>query len=128
MTATMTLDFSTPHVLRTVKEYNAAVAEVDRLLDANPKKGSTAHDRLEFLSVLIAAYEDAHMPEPRNPTPQEAVDFFLEQHEMTRAELAPVMGGRSRVSDFFKGVRALSTSQMKALRELLGVPADLLLG
>jgi HTH-type transcriptional regulator / antitoxin HigA len=127
MTATM-LDFSTPHVLRTVKEYNAAVAEVDRLLDANPKKGSTEHDRLEFLSVLIAAYEDAHVPEPRNPTPQEAVDFFLEQHEMTRAELAPVMGGRSRVSDFFKGVRALSTSQMKALRELLGVPADLLLG
>jgi HTH-type transcriptional regulator / antitoxin HigA len=128
MTATMTLDFSTPHVLRTAKEYNAAVAEVDRLLDANPKKGSTEHDRLEFLSVLIAAYEDAHLPEPRNPTPQEAVDFFLEQHEMTRAELAPVMGGRSRVSDFFKGVRALSTSQMKALRELLGVPADLLLG
>jgi HTH-type transcriptional regulator / antitoxin HigA len=128
MTATMTLDFSTPHVLRTAKEYNAAVAEVDRLLDANPKKGSTEHDRLEFLSVLIAAYEDAHLPEPRNPTPQEAVDFFLEQHEMTRAELAPAMGGRSRVSDFFKGVRALSTSQMKALRELLGVPADLLLG
>jgi HTH-type transcriptional regulator / antitoxin HigA len=128
MTATMTLDFSTPHVLRTAKEYNAAVAEVDRLLDANPKKGSTEHDRLEFLSVLIAAYEDAHLPEPRNPTPQEAVDFFLEQHEMTRAELAAVMGGRSRVSDFFKGVRALSTSQMKALRELLGVPADLLLG
>jgi HTH-type transcriptional regulator / antitoxin HigA len=128
MTATMTLDFSTPHVLRTVKEYNAAVAEVDRLLDAKPKKGSTEYDRLEFLSVLIAAYEDTHVPELRNPTPQEAVDFFLEQHEMTRAELAPVMGGRSRVSDFFKGVRALSTSQMKALRELLGVPADLLLG
>jgi HTH-type transcriptional regulator / antitoxin HigA len=111
-----------------VKEYNAAVAEVDRLLDENPKKGSTEHDRLEFLAVLIAAYEDAHVPEPRNPTPQEAVDFFLEQHEMTRAELAPVMGGGSRVSDFFRGVRALSTSQMKALRELLGVPADLLLG
>jgi HTH-type transcriptional regulator / antitoxin HigA len=128
MTATMTLDFSTPHVLRTVKEYNAAVAEVDRLLDARPKKGSTEYDRLEFLSVLIAAYEDAHVPELRNPTPQEAVDFFLEQHDMTRAELAPVMGGRSRVSDFFKGVRGLSTSQMKALRELLGVPADLLLG
>ena len=68
MAATMTLDFSTPHVLRTVKEYNAAVAEVDRLLDENPKRGTTKHDRLEFLSVLIAAYEDAHVPEPRDPT------------------------------------------------------------
>jgi HTH-type transcriptional regulator / antitoxin HigA len=128
MAATTTLDFSTPHVLRTVKEYNAAVAEVDRLLDESPKKGTPEHDRLEFLSVLIAAYEDAHVPEPRNPTPQEAVDFFLEQHGMTRAELAPLMGGRSRVSDFFKGVRALSTTQIKALRERLGIPADLLLG
>jgi antitoxin component HigA of HigAB toxin-antitoxin module len=48
MAATMTLDFSTPHVLRTVKEYNAAVAEVDRLLDENPKRGTTKHDRLNF--------------------------------------------------------------------------------
>jgi len=34
------LDFSVPHVLRTVKEYEAAVEEVDRLLDLNPKKGT----------------------------------------------------------------------------------------
>jgi HTH-type transcriptional regulator/antitoxin HigA len=122
-----TLDFTAPHVLRTVREYNAAVAEVDQLLDGNPKKGSADYDRLEFLSVLIKAYEDEHVPELRDPTPQEAVDFFLEQHGMTRAELAECMGGRSRVSDFFKGVRHLSTAQIKALRELLGVPADLLI-
>lgn len=127
MSATRTLDFSTPHVLRTVREYNAAVAEVDRLLDADPKKGTAEYDRLEFLSVLITAYEDEHVPEPRNPTPQEAVDFFLEQRGMTRAELAECMGGRSRVSDFFKGVRQLSTGQIKALRDLLGIPADLLI-
>lgn len=122
-----TLDFSTPHVLRTVREYNAAVEEVDRLLDTNPKKGTEDYDRLEFLAVLIKAYEDAHVPELRDPTPQEAVDFFLDQHGMTRAEIAECMGGRSRVSDFFKGVRDLSTGQMKALRERLGIPADLLL-
>ncbi len=128
MGATMTLDFSRPHVLRTVREYNAAVAEVDRLVDADPKKGTADYERLEFLSVLIKAYEDAHVPQLRDPTPQEAVDFFLEQHGMTRTELAPLMGGRSRVSDFFKGVRALSTTQIKALRERLGIPAELLLG
>jgi HTH-type transcriptional regulator/antitoxin HigA len=127
MAATMTLDFSTPHVLRTVREYNAAVAEVDRLLDSNPKKGSVDYDRLEFLSVLIEAYENKHVAELRDPSPQEAVDFFLEQHGMTRADLAELMGGRSRVSDFFKGVRQLSTSQIRALRERLGIPADLLL-
>jgi len=40
MAGTITLHFSTPHVLRTVRECNAGVAEVDRLLDVNPKKGS----------------------------------------------------------------------------------------
>jgi antitoxin component HigA of HigAB toxin-antitoxin module len=37
------------------------------------------------------------------------------------------MGGRSRVSDFFSGKRGLSTAQIKALSNLLGIPADLLL-
>lgn len=37
------------------------------------------------------------------------------------------MGGRSRVSDFFRGVRELSTGQIGALRDRLGIPADLLL-
>jgi HTH-type transcriptional regulator/antitoxin HigA len=127
MAATTTLDFSTPHVLRNGREYNAAVGEVEQLLDAQPKKGTRDYERLEFLSVLIQAYEEKHVERLRDPTPQEIVDFMLEQKGLTRAELAEVMGGRSRVSDFFRGVRALSTSQIKALRELLGIPADLLL-
>jgi HTH-type transcriptional regulator/antitoxin HigA len=121
------LDFSIPHVLRTAREYDAAVTDVDRLLDMNPKKGTAEHDRLEFLSVLIEAYEVAHEPEPRGVTPQEVVDFMLEQKGMTRAELADIMGGRSRVSDFFRGKRGLSTAQVRALGNLLGIPADLLL-
>jgi HTH-type transcriptional regulator/antitoxin HigA len=122
------LDFSVPHVLRTVRAYDAAVREVARLLDLSPKKRTVEYDRLEFLSVLIEAYEDAHEPEPRDVTPQEAVTFMLDQKGMTRAELADIMGGRSRVSDFFNGKRGLSTGQVKALRNLLGIPADLLLG
>jgi HTH-type transcriptional regulator/antitoxin HigA len=46
---------------------------------------------------------------------------------MTRTELAEVMGGRSRVSDFFSGKRELSKRQIEALRDKLGIPADLLL-
>lgn len=53
MAAETALDFSTPHVLRNTREYRAAVAEIDRLLDADPKRGTVEHDRLEFLSVLV---------------------------------------------------------------------------
>lgn len=60
-------------------------------------------------------------------TPQSVVEFMLEQRGMTRAELAPLMGGRSRVSDFFAGKRRLSMEQVRALRDALGIPADLLI-
>ena len=127
MATVIALDFSRPHVLRTVKEYNAAVAEIDRLLDLNARKGSAEDDRLEFLTVLVEAYENEHVPELRDVTPQEVVNFFLDQHNATRTELAELMGGRSRVSDFFNGKRELSTAQIKALRARFGIPADLLL-
>lgn len=122
-----TLDFTKPHVLRNAREYRAAVTEIDALLDRDPKRGSEAFDRLEFLSVLVGAYEDEHDPVDETGTPQTIVDFMLEQHGMTRADLAPLLGGRGRVSEFFAGKRRLSITQIQRLREALGIPADLLI-
>ena len=55
------LDFTKPHVLRDETEYQAAVDEIDHLLDVDPEPASEAYDRLEFLSVLVQAYEDARI-------------------------------------------------------------------
>jgi HTH-type transcriptional regulator/antitoxin HigA len=124
----MLLDFSRPHVLRNAKEYRAAVMEIDRLLDANPKARSEAYERLEFLSVLVQAYEDQHDPiDESGGTPQSVVAFILEQRGMERAALAPLMGGKARVSEFFAGKRGLSIAQIRSLREEFGIPADLLI-
>ena len=124
---TARLDFTKPHVLRTVREYRMAVGEIDALLDGNPKAGSEARDRLEFLSVLVQAYEDEHDPIDETGTPQSVVDFMLEQRGMTRADLGRFMGGRARVSEFFSGKRRLSIAQIRTLRDALGIPADLLI-
>ena len=121
------LNFTKPHVLRNEEEYDTAVAEIDTLLDADPQPGSEEYDRLEFLSVLVQAYEDSHLPTDEQPTPQEVVDFMLEQRGFSRADLAKWLGGRSRTSEFFNGIRPLSIRQIGALREHLGIPADLLL-
>lgn len=126
--ATALLDFTKPHLLRSAREYKAAVGEIDRLLDDDPRRGTQDYDRLEFLSVLVEAYEDEHDPMDDSGTPREIVAFMLEQHGLTRTDLVPILGSKSRVSEFFSGKRALSVSQMKALREELGIPADLLLG
>jgi HTH-type transcriptional regulator / antitoxin HigA len=121
------LDFTEPHVLRNEKEYAAAIREIERLLDEDPQAGSTAHERLEFLSVLVEEYEDRVYPMDA-VSPQQAVSFMLEQKGMARSELSELMGGSSRVSDFFSGKRDLSKTQVQALRVHLGIPADILLG
>jgi HTH-type transcriptional regulator / antitoxin HigA len=130
MGATIRLDFTTPHALRSDAEYEAAAAAVDELIaEGFPADGSPEADRLDFLSALIMAYDAQHVRfgVDVETTPQEAVEFGLQQHGMTRADLAPIMGGKSRVSEFFAGVRSLSITQVGALRERLGLPADLLI-
>ena len=124
---TTVLDFSRPHILRSEAEYNAAIAEIECLLDGNPQAGSEAFDRLEFLSVLVEHYEDEHYP--MGPvTPRDAVTFMLEQKGLSRADLHDIMGGKSRVSEFFGGKRELSKSQIEGLHQLMGIPANVLLG
>ena len=120
------LDFSRPHVLRGEEEYSAAVARVDVLLRTEVLEGSPEWEELEFLSVLIEAYESEH-DAVKPATPQEVVEFLLEQRGLTRGALYPLMGGKSRVSEFFSGKRPLSMSQLRKLSSSLRVPADSLL-
>lgn len=122
------LDLATPHVLRTREEYETVVAEIDRLLDIEPQPFSPEYDRLELLSLLVEDYDQKHHPiNDDDLTPHDVVDFALEQHGLTRADLAEILGGRSRVSEFFSEKRALSRSQILALRSRFGISADLLL-
>ena len=122
------IDIPMPHVLRTAEEYEAAVAEIDRLLDLDPDPLTEESDRLELLAVLVENYEARHDPiDDSELTPQDVVDFMLDQKGMSRADLAGIMGGRSRVSEFFNDKRELSKGQIQALREKLGIPADLLM-
>ena len=125
---TTVLDIATPHILRTKAEYEDAVTEVDRLLRMDPQSGSDEYDRLELLGVLISEYDERHDPiDDSDLTPQQIVEFMAEQKGLTRGELAKVMGGRSRLSEFLRSERDLSKGQIEALRTHLELPADLLL-
>lgn len=122
------VEISNAGTIQSEEEYDRAVRVLAELLDRDPEAGTEEHDLLEFLSVLIEAYEAKHYPsEMFATTPQDVVDFVLEQKGMQRADLAEIIGGKSRVSEFFAGKRELSRSQIRALRDVLGVPADLLL-
>lgn len=114
--------------IRNDNEYNEIVSELDDLSDSDPAEGSPAHDRMELLGILISAYEDEHITPLTPGTPQELVRFMAEQNGLGSSELAEILGGRSRLSEFLNENRELSKSQILRIREALGIPADLLLG
>lgn len=117
------------HPIRNDEEYNAFVREVDELLDGDFPEGSAEDDLLDLLSVLVEAYEDDHETWTHEKvSPQAVVRFMAEQKQMSQGELAELFGGRSRLSDFMKAKRELSRTQIKALRDALGIAADLLIG
>ena len=121
------LDFTKPHVLRNEAEYTAAVAEIDQLLDLDPPPHSEGYERLEFLSVLVHAYEEAHFPLEQLTTPQDVVTFMLEQKGLSQTDLAEWLGGERPMRAFLQGTSSLSLPQIERLREHLGIPADLLI-
>jgi HTH-type transcriptional regulator/antitoxin HigA len=112
------LDFTKPHVLRNEAEYTAAVAEIDQLLDTAPPPYSEAYERLEFLSVLVQAYEEAHFPLEQLTTPQDVVAFMLEQKGLSHADLAQWLGGENHRLAFLQGTYSLGDFRESFSRRL----------
>lgn len=122
-----TLDVTAVRAFRTKAEYEAALKEAEQLVRLDPGPRSDAGARLRGLAVLIQEYEAEHFPMEFDASPQDIVDFVLDQRDMTRTDLYDLMGGKSRVSEFFSGKRALSLEQVRALWQGLHIPPELLL-
>ena len=82
--------------------------------------------RLAAQARLIASYEEERWP-PRRPNPAAVIRYLMDQHVLTRADLVPLLGTRSRVSEVLRGQRQLSLAMVQRLRARFRVPADLLL-
>jgi HTH-type transcriptional regulator / antitoxin HigA len=51
----------------------------------------------------------------------------MDQHNLTRADMVPILGTPSRVSEVLRGRKELSMAMVQRLRARFRVPADLLL-
>jgi HTH-type transcriptional regulator/antitoxin HigA len=116
----MTMDI---RPIRDDGDYRAALAEVERLWDADP--GTAEGDHVEVLTTLIEDYEARHFPIPA-PDPIAAVVFMMEQMGLSRHDLEPALGSRGRVSEILNRKRPLTLPMVRALSELLHVPMDVL--
>ena len=82
--------------------------------------------RLVAQAQLIEAYERARWPR-RPPGLPVLLAYLMDQHGLTRADLVPLLGTASRVSEVLSGKRELSMTMVKKLRDRFNIPADVLI-
>jgi HTH-type transcriptional regulator/antitoxin HigA len=110
--------------IRTKKDYERALAQIDKLMDAKPN--TRRGDLLDVLVTLVEAYERKHFRiDP--PDPIEAIKYRMEQLQLKPADLAPYLGGKNRVSEVLSGKRKLTVNMMRALHANLNISAESLL-
>jgi HTH-type transcriptional regulator / antitoxin HigA len=110
--------------IRNEKDLTKALARIDRIIDA--RRGTPEYDELEVISTLVEAYENRHHA-IAPPDPVDAIKFRMEQQGLSRVDLAPLMGGKSRVSEVFSRRRPLSLKMIRSLHNSLHIPYDSLI-
>ncbi len=113
------------HPIRNDDDHALALERTEALW--GQPEGSTEAEQLDVLVTLINAYEaEHHVLEA--PDPIEAILFRMEQEGLTRKDLEPMIGGRSRVSEILNRKRPLTLRMIRSLRKGLGLSADVLVG
>ena len=104
-------------------ELARARALVDRLWDS---ENHVDIARPQAQARLIAAYEETKWPR-RPPSTAELIRHLMDQHGLTRADMVPILGAPSRVSEVLAGKKELSMAMVQRLRARFRVSADVLI-
>jgi HTH-type transcriptional regulator/antitoxin HigA len=110
--------------IKTEADYDAALARAAELMDA--EEGTAEADELDVLATLIEAYEDKHYPMGHSD-PIEAIKARMEQQGLTRKDLEPMIGTRTRVAEVLNRKRNLSIGMIRRLHAKLGISAEVLI-
>jgi len=110
--------------IKTKRDYQTAMQRLEAIFDSRP--GTPEGDELEVLSILIEKYENENFPIGL-PDPIEAIRFRMEQLGYNQADLAKVVGLKSRVSEILNRKRKLTLEMIRQLHEALNIPTDVLI-
>jgi HTH-type transcriptional regulator/antitoxin HigA len=110
--------------IRTEQDHRAAVVRIEKLMGAAP--GTPEGDELDVLATLADAYEAKHHAIDA-PDPVTAIEFRMEQQNLSRKDLEPLIGSRARVSEILTRKRPLTLEMVRRVRSGLGISADMLI-
>lgn len=107
-------------------DYDWALQEIERYFDDEPEPGTAEADRFDVLAALIESYEARHWPIDA-PDPIAAVRFRMDQAGYKQADLARLLGSKSRASEILNRRRALTLEYAYKLHIEWHIPAEILI-
>jgi HTH-type transcriptional regulator/antitoxin HigA len=114
---------ATLFVIENDRDHAEAKALIEKLMGSDDTADQA---RMAAQARLIEAYERTRWPR-RTPSLPELLTYLMEQHGLSRADLVPLLGTPSRVSEVLNGKRELSMSMVRKLRDRFRISADLLI-
>ncbi len=112
--------------IRTDGDHRSALAEIEACWGS--PEGTEEGDRLDVLLALVGAYEEKRWPMDidKNFDPIDVLNHAIEELGHPQADLAELLGSRSRASDVLSPRRALTVRMIHTISEAWKIPADLL--
>lgn len=113
-------------VLKSDRDYEAAMQRASELMGTKRPVGSDEEAEFDLLRLVISDYETKRTSEP-SITAVQAIEFRMEQQNLSRKDLVQYIGSPSKVSEVMTGKRPLSIQMIRRLHRGLGIPARALI-
>ena len=112
--------------IRSDEDHRAALKEIESCWGA--AEGTEESDRLDVLLALVEAYEEKRWPidMDENFDPIDVLNHAIDEFGHTQAELAELLGSRSRASEILSRRRALTVDMIHKISQAWKISADLL--
>jgi HTH-type transcriptional regulator/antitoxin HigA len=112
--------------IRTDEDHRAALAAIEACWGA--PEGTEEGDKLDVLLALVEIYEARRWPIELSERfdPVDVLQYAVTELGHTQAELAELLGSRSRASEILARRRALTVEMIHKISEAWKIPADLL--
>jgi len=112
--------------IRTDKDHRSALAEIEASWGA--PDGSARGDRLDVLLALVEIYEAKRwrIAVDQRFDPIDVLHYAIAELGHSQAELAEILGSRSRASEILSRRRPLTVEMIHGISNAWKIPADLL--
>lgn len=116
-----------PRPLHDGADYAAACRAIEPLAGFEDRLNTDQTDYLEAVSSFIEAYDETRVKWPKGK-PVETLQFLLQQHEMSAADLSRILGSdRSLGPKLLRGERRLTVDHIRTLARRFNVEPGVLL-